>query len=136
MIKRWVTRLGVVALLLGAGVAVTSAPAQAYWSDCPSQYVCAFPNSNGGGAPLFAIYRSPGTCYSLDAADNDQADSFRVRLTNGKAVQAYKDVNCTGTRLILNCCSDGPFPAGTMSNFSSGPIVDNRNKLSSVFFNN
>ncbi|HSJ75804.1 MAG TPA: peptidase inhibitor family I36 protein [Gemmatimonadales bacterium] len=127
------------ALGLGAGLAVAvEAPAQAAYSDCLSDYVCAFDGTGGSGL-LVTVFRSPGTCYNLPGSANDKADSFYNHLSNHHAVQFYDGSNCTG-HLMHRAGSGGgpgPFAAGTMDNFydAMGTFHHDRNILSSIFFN-
>lgn len=119
-------------LLLGAGaVAVAATPAQAAYSNCSNQYVCAFYGYSGGLPVLFTVYRSPGTCYNLDPADNDQASSIANHLANHHAIQVYRDGGCTGGHLAVACCGSQPIPAGTNTSFLPGYAAE----MSSVFFN-
>jgi hypothetical protein len=125
-------------LIVSGLIAVAATPAKASYSQCISGYVCGWTQYDGGGEYVLnpPIYRSPGTCYNLLASDNDKINSIYNHLTNGHGIQGYNDRNCTGGRIFTSCCGDNPIPAGRATNVQAGPVIDSRNRLSSIWFNN
>lgn len=107
------------------------------YTQCTSGYVCGWTQYNGAGEYVLnpPIYRSPGTCYNLPSSDDNRINSIYNHLGNGHHVQGYVDRNCTGTHIFTDCCGSSPVPAGAQTNVQAGPVIDSRNKMSSIFFN-
>jgi hypothetical protein len=138
--KQLIARLLVPLLGLVGIVILTPAAAQASYSDSFPGYVYLWDDPNGAGQPALAVFRSPGLCYNVPTFFNDRADSFKNYLSNGHHVQFYRDRDCTGGALhqTNNNRSSGPFPSSppTQDNFISARGINDRNKLTSIFFNN
>lgn len=138
--RSWITRAIVVCLISTGVVAIVVSPANASYTECNSGYVCIWYNDNGGGT-RYEAYANPGTCHTALSGSpaNDQANSFRNRLTNGKHVQFYNGTNCNGTLLLDSNRFGGPHAVNAQNNFHYGLIgvqfIDHKNKASSIFFN-
>lgn len=132
----------VLAMAAGIGVAV-AAPAQASYGECNSGYVCVWYNINGGGTRV-ELFNNPGTCVTfLGQVWDNQIDSFRNSLWQGRHVQFYDGNNCNGQLLWRDSVwmNGGPFAVGVQDNFEynaprGGPLTNHRNKASSAWFNN
>jgi hypothetical protein len=129
----------VAGIVLGQ-IAFVSA-AQASWSDCPFQFVCLYDGNSSSARLGLPFVKNPGVCYNLPSNQADKADSVvnrvdgSTRTNHANHIQVYRDVNCTGLINITTTYGPNPIPSPGSTNFSAGPIIDERNRASSVFFN-
>lgn len=142
-------RLAVVLTALGAllGVgAVAASPASAAYDGCTFGYVCLY-DGDGGTGTRHSYHGVSGFCTNITDVPNT-ANSFYNRRSDGKHVQFYDGLNCSGTVLckegaLLLCpgpLSD-PHAAGAFATFMDRPTraggrVVHKNKSSSIWFNN
>lgn len=144
-VRRAVVAL-LVSLAVAFGVFAVATPAHAAWSSCSIGWVCVWDGNAGSGSPLYsAPIQGAGTCHNISSWANDQANSFYNHMGNGRHVQFYADANCTGHGLhkdnngiatggIFDPFEDGE--VGTILMSGNGNCHCDRNKMTSIFFNN
>lgn len=93
----------VVAFILTlAGLLAVASPASAAWGSCPVEYVCLYPDANGGGVPRIILIPNSGYgCRSVGQGDYNMASSVWNRTGETVWLTDYRD--CSGWQYsILN----------------------------------
>lgn len=121
-----------VALTAGLGLStVAEQPAFAGKGECPSGYLCTWPNGNyTGGASewLWTAYR--GECINLLGSENDSVSSWFADFTNSAqskyenvGIAFYKEADCYGVKTARSTPSSIQNLAGSGNNDTYSSFV-------------
>lgn len=133
-------RVAVVLVMLVAVTGVAATPASAHYAHCAVGNVCLWDADGGlhGGVGMISLGGISGMCINLFGSQNDMANSYYNRRSDGKHVQFYEDANCTGRAFPV---ANTPTPStgdDASGNFKWGRCCMSTwevNKVSSVFWN-
>jgi len=94
--KRALSLLAALLMVVVVGLLATGSPASAAFSNCPSNKFCVWIDSNGGGTMYYWDTAYLGHCQNIGYPFNDQVSSIRNNYSSPWKVSTYYDANCLG----------------------------------------